>query len=120
MICFQLNTKRGYTPRFRWQAPKGCSHSKSAAVAASADSFELLSQVGCCRSLQGSGGWWLVIALVGRHLGQAAAMTASKWHRGLGAEPPESQGVWGAAPQNAGGPGGPAPGIADVNYALEL
>ena len=48
---------------------KGCSHSKSAAVAASADSFELSSQVGCCRNLQGSGRWWLVISLVSRHLG---------------------------------------------------
>ena len=29
---------------------------------------------------------------------QAAATTAVQWHGGLGAEPPESQGVWGAQP----------------------
>ena len=102
MSCCQIASLgfcHGYTPWLQWQTPKRCIQSKSAAVAASADSFELSSQVGCCRSLQGSGGWWLVIALVGRHLGQAAAMTASKWHGGLE----------GAGPQNAGCPGGAAP-----------
>ena len=78
MRCCQIASLRfchGYTPWARWQKPKGCIHSKSVAVAASADSFELSSQVGCCRSLQGSGGWWLVIALVGCFLEEAAAMT---------------------------------------------
>ena len=76
------------------------------------DSFELLSQVGCCRSLQGSCRWWLVIALVGRHLGQVAAMITSKWHKGSGGGAPRIAGyLQGAAPQNAGGPGAQPPRI---------
>ena len=51
-----------------------------------------------------------ILASVSLVKGQAAAITAFKWHGGLGAEPPESQGVWGAqAPRIAGGPGGVDP-----------
>ena len=44
---------------------------------------------------------------------QAAAITTFKWHGGLGAEPPESQGVCGAQPPRMQGVrGAQPPGIA--------
>ena len=55
------------------------SQGKSAAVAASRD------QLGC---------WWLIIALAGRNLGQAAAMTSSQILNGTE--------VWRRSPQELG------------------
>ena len=40
---------------------------------------------------------------------QAAAITAFTFHGGLGAEPPESQGVWGAQPPRIQGVRGAKP-----------
>ena len=62
-----------------------------------------------------------VAASISSVKGRGAAITAFKWHGGLGAEPPESQGVWGAQPPRMqwvwgaqGVRGAQPPGIAGV------
>ena len=116
MSCCQIASLRfchGYTPWFRWQTPRGVStrsrllsqppqtgsnsEVKSAAVAASRD--------------EAAGGWsspWsaAILASVSLVKGQAAAITAFKWH---GAGPPESQGVWGRSPPECRGSGRRSP-----------
>ncbi len=59
-----------------------------------------------------------ILASVSLVKGHVAAITAFKWHGGLGAEPPESQGVWGAQPPRMEGVwGAPLPRMQGVRGA---